>query len=348
MTLLSKIPRVDQGLKEALLQKINQKTKPLGSLGILESVALQVGLIQGTLDPALKEPHIIVFAADHGIAREGVSAFPREVTYQMVLNFLSGGAAINVFCKQNNIGLSIVDAGVDADFESQAALLDHKIARGTQNLLKGPAMTVEQCEQALQTGGQLVEELQEKQTNIVGFGEMGIGNTSSASLLMSRYCDLPLKDCVGKGTGLTQEQLQHKIKVLQEALSSNAVQNTDPIQVLATFGGFEIAMMTGAMLAAARLKMVILVDGFIATAACLAAFKIDPGVLDYAIFSHESAEQGHKKMLRYLGVRGLLQLDLRLGEGSGCAVAYPIVRSAVDFLNHMASFTSAGVSNSPS
>ena len=346
MTLTTKIPGLDTGLEEALRQKINTKTKPLGSLGALESLALQIGLIQNTLTPELKAPHIIVFAGDHGIAGEGVSAFPKEVTYQMVLNFLSGGAAINVFCKQHGIGLSIVDAGVDGDLEPSPGLLDRKIARGTQNILTGPAMTGEQCQQALQVGEQLVGDLQNQHTNIVGFGEMGIGNTSSASLLMSVFCDLPIEECVGTGTGLSEEQLHHKRKILQQALSTHKVENQGPLSVLATFGGFEIAMMTGAMLAAARRKMIVLVDGFIATSAFLAAFKMDPTVLSYAVFSHESAEQGHKKMLRYLEARGLLQLDLRLGEGSGCAVAYPIVQSAVEFLNNMASFASAGVSHS--
>jgi len=342
---LDKIPSVETGLREALLRKINNKTKPAGSLGVLEKLAEKIGLIQQTLTPELVAPHIVVFAGDHGIAQEGVSAFPPEVTYQMVLNFLNGGAAINVFCTQNGIDLSVVDAGVNGDFEQNGSLLDYKIAPGTKSFLSDPAMTMEQCRQALRSGEKLVNTLQQQGTNIAGFGEMGIGNTSSASMLMSIFCGLPLEECVGSGTGLTDQQIQHKLSVLQKAMSFHDLEKDDPIQVLATFGGFEMAMMTGAMLAAATRRMIILVDGFIATAAFLAAFEMDKDVLDYAVFSHESAEQGHKKMLRYLNAEGLLKLDLRLGEGTGCALVWPLVQSAVAFLNDMASFESAGVSN---
>ncbi len=260
----------------------------------------------------------------------------------MVLNFLKGGAAINVFYKQNNIDLQIVDAGVDADFSVIHGVINRKIAKGTQNFLYSQAMTAEQCHTAILYGRDLIDS--ESETSIFCFGEMGIGNTSSASMLMSLFCDLPIEYCVGRGTGLSDEQFAHKLSVLIGSLGNHNVDKSDTIQVLSTFGGFEIAMMAGAMMAAAENGKLIMVDGFIATAAFLVAFKIVPEILSNAIFSHVSDEQGHLKMLDFLGAEPLLKLDLRLGEGTGCALAYPLVQAAVNFLNDMASFESAGVS----
>ena len=332
-------------LGEQIQHKINHKTKPLGALGKLEEVALQIAMIQETLTPALVKPHIVVFAASHGIASEGVSAYPSEVTFQMVLNFLNGGAAINVFTKQNGIALTLVDAGVDHDFEPNDKLIDARINHGTKSFLQQPAMTTEECQAAIEKGKQIVREIRKTGSNIIGFGEMGIGNTSSAAVIMSQLLHIPLSDCVGKGTGVNPGQYRKKIDILQQAIINHATVGTDPLQVLQTFGGFEIAMMCGAFLAAAEEKMVLLVDGFIASAAFLCAFKINSAIKDFAIFCHQSEEKGHALLMEHLQVKALLNLDMRLGEGTGCAVAYPLLQSAVAFLNEMASFESAGVSN---
>ncbi|ELR70117.1 Nicotinate-nucleotide--dimethylbenzimidazole phosphoribosyltransferase [Fulvivirga imtechensis AK7] len=335
----------DNSLLEALQHKINSKTKPAGALGMLESIALQVGLIQNTLTPALLSPNMVVFAADHGIANEGVSAYPQEVTGQMVLNFLSGGAAINVFCRQHGIELAVVDAGVTSELPAHPLLIDKKMGAGTDNFLFGPAMTQKQCEQALMAGMKIVEEIADKGCNIIGFGEMGIGNTSAASMLTHILCDIPLLHCVGKGTGLDDDQRRKKLSVLEQASQFHRLTpDADPIQVLSTFGGFEIAMMTGAMLKAAQKRIIILVDGFIASAAFLAAHALQPTILAYSFFTHLSEEQGHIKAMEFLRVRPILQLNMRLGEGTGAAIAYPIIQSAVNFLNEMASFEEARVS----
>ncbi|MCV6638956.1 nicotinate-nucleotide--dimethylbenzimidazole phosphoribosyltransferase [Candidatus Albibeggiatoa sp. nov. NOAA] len=328
---------------QALQQKIDTKTKPLGSLGELEWLALQVGTIQNTLTPVLSNPTVLVFAADHGVASEGVSAYPSTVTAQMVLNFLQGGAAVNVFCKQHNIKMKVIDAGVNYDFPPQMHLIHAKIAKGTRNYMYEPAMTEAELNLCFTKATKIVDRLAVNNCNIVGFGEMGIGNTSSASLLMSHFCDLPLEQCVGRGTGLNDEQLQHKLACLLQAQQCHA-DLTEPKQVLAALGGFEIVQMTAAMLAAYQQNMILLIDGFIASSAFLAAKAINPDIQDNAIFCHLSDEQGHQKLLAHLGVRPVLKLGMRLGEGSGCALAYPLVESAVTFLNQMASFESANVS----
>ncbi|WP_262965715.1 nicotinate-nucleotide--dimethylbenzimidazole phosphoribosyltransferase [Methylobacter psychrophilus] len=329
-------------LSSLLQTKIDQKTKPLGALGQLESLALQIGLCQNTLTPSLNKPCIIIFAGDHGIVEAGVSAYPQTVTAQMVANFLSGGAAISVFAKQHQLELLIVDAGVNADLASHPKLITAKIGKGTQNFLTHPAMTTEACTQALKAGAEQVLQQFNNGCNCIGFGEMGIGNTSSAALLMHCLTALPLAQCVGRGTGLNDDQLQHKLSVLQQALNQhNGL--TQPLEVLATFGGFEIAMMVGAYLKAAECGMLIIVDGFIASTALLVASKLYPQVLDYCVFSHASNEQGHQALLDQFKAKALLNMDLRLGEGSGIALAYPLLQSAVVFLNEMSTFAEAGV-----
>ncbi len=330
--------------KESLQHKIDFKTKPLGALGTLEKLALQIGTVQNSLSPTLQNPTIIVFAGDHGIAKEGVSAYPQEVTFQMVMNFLNGGAAINVFCKQNNIDLKIVNSGVNFNFEPNPNLIDAKIANGTTSFLQAKAMTETHLKQCFTKGNEIVSQVFENGCNVIGFGEMGIGNTSSAAMLMSKLCDLPLEKCVGRGTGLNNEQLENKIAILKQAQEFHG-NIDDPKVVLQTFGGFEIAQMCGAMLAAFEKNMLILVDGFIATSAFLVAFKLKPELKHNAIFCHLSDEFGHQNLLNYLEAEPLLKLNLRLGEGTGCAIAYPIIESAVTFLNNMASFESAAVSN---
>ncbi len=326
-----------------LQHKIDQKTKPTGSLGILEKLALQIGTVFQTLTPEIKQPHLVVFAADHGIAQYGVSAYPQDVTRQMITNFLEGGAAINVFCKQNKIALSIVDSGVNYDFPSNTKLISAKADKGTHSFLSGSAMSKMQMEFCFAKGAEIVTNIAKQGSNCVGFGEMGIGNTATASVLMSVLCNFSIEDCVGRGTGVTDEKLEFKIDILRKAIE-NYKGSKDLDSYLTHFGGFEILQMAGGMLEAFQQNMIFLVDGFICSVAFLIAFKKNPEILKNAIFSHQSAEKAHKKLLDYLGVNAVLQLDLRLGEGTGCALVFPIVQSAVAFLNEMASFESAGVS----
>lgn len=343
------ITQPNQALKSQLEHKINHKTKPLGALGMLEAVALQIGLIQQTLAPQLSHATMLVFAGDHGIVEAGVSPYPQAVTAQMVLNFLQGGAAINVFTKQNNMHLSVVDSGVNYEFSPSldlihAGLIHAKVAMGTRNFVSEPAMTLAQCEQALTCAADIVDARVAEGCNIFGFGEMGIGNTSSASCLMSVLCDFPIEQCVGRGTGLDDAGLAHKTNILAQAIAHHHLSSSDTMQVLATYGGFEIAMMVGAMLQAAAKQCTLLIDGFITTAALLVAAKLQPEILHYCVFTHCSDESGHKRMLDYLQVKPLLSIDLRLGEGTGAALAYPLVLASVNFLNQMASFESASVS----
>lgn len=338
------ITQPDQSLTSQLAHAINHKTKPLGALGSLEAIALQIGLIQQTLTPKLSQPTMLVFAGDHGIAESGVSPYPQAVTAQMVLNFLNGGAAINVFARQNNMHLRVIDSGVNHHFESTQELIDAKVAMGTHNFLQAPAMTVEQCQQAIERGTEIMDEQIAQGCNIVGFGEMGIANTSSASCLMSVLCDLPIEQCVGRGTGLSDEGLVKKKLILADAINFHQLGSQDVMQALATFGGFEIAMMVGAMLRAAERQCILLIDGFITTSALLVAAKLHPNILHYCVFTHCSNESGHKTMLVFLNVKPLLNIDLRLGEGTGAALAYPLVLASVNFLNEMASFESASVS----
>lgn len=338
------INAINTDIAANLQHVINNKTKPLGALGTLEAVALQVGQIQSSLKPALNRPAMLVFAGDHGIVEEGVSPYPQAVTAQMVLNFLAGGAAINVFARQHNVALRVVDSGVNTEFEPTEQLMHVKVARGTNNFLHTAAMTMVQCEQALTAGIEITYQEVDAGSNIIGFGEMGIGNTSSASCLMSVLCDIPIAKCVGRGTGLDDAGVQRKVAILEKALAYHQLDNSEPIKTLAALGGFEIAMMVGAMLGAAQRNCVLLIDGFIATSALLVAAKMQPTILQYCIFSHCSDEAGHRLMLNHLHAEPLLNLGLRLGEGTGAVLAYPLVQSAVNFLNEMASFAEAGVS----
>ncbi len=333
----------DRTLEDALRHRIDRKTKPLGALGRLESLALQIGLVQQTATPRIRKPHWMVFAADHGAARSGVSAFPQEVTWQMVENFLAGGAAINVFCRQMNLGLSVVDAGVNHDFAPRSDLIDAKIAYGTADYLQTPAMSRTQVEQALSRGREQAHALADTGCNLVGFGEMGIGNTASASLLTHCLTQADLRTVTGRGTGLDDAGLERKRSLLARALARGG-RPTDPHEALAEYGGFEIAMMAGAMLGAAERRMIVVIDGFIVTAALLAAHAIAPTILPYCVFAHRSKEPGHTLQLAHLGAEPLMDLDLRLGEGTGAALAYPLIEAAINFLVEMASFDSAGVS----
>lgn len=340
------IQPVSDALDEALQYKIDNKTKPIGSLGLLERIAFRVGRIQKTLSPHLDKPHMIIFAGDHGAAKEGISAYPQDVSWQMVENYLRGGAGANVLSRHNGLAMVVVDAGVAHDFGEREGLINAKISpTGTKSYLTEPAMTREQCETALARGAGFVRDVVAKGCNVVGLGEKGIGNTGSASLITHMLTGVPIAECVGRGTGLNDAGLEHKRVLMQKALDrAKLPADADVMTVLTEFGGFEIVMMVGAYLAAAEAGVTILGDGVIATSALLAAARIEPRVLDYVIFCHKSAEAGHVVQLRALKAEPLLDIGMRLGEGTGAMVAYPLFTSAMAFMNEMASFESAGVS----
>ena len=333
-----------QPLALHLQHRLDQLTKPRGSLGRLEALALQIGLIQRSERPALHAPQVVVFAADHGLAAQGVSAYPGEVTAQMVENFLAGGAAISVLARQHVLALTVVDAGVRAEIAPRAGLLSAKVAAGTADSSLGPAMTTQQCTEAVERGSDVVRRLP---GNVLLLGEMGIGNTASAALLLARLGGFDIADCTGRGTGLDDSGLARKLAVLRRVLVLHAGAH-DPLAALAAFGGFEIAMMVGAALQAAEERRVIVVDGFIVGAAILVASKLASALLECCVFAHRSEEAGHGRMLDHLCAQPLLQLGLRLGEGSGAALAWPLIQSAVLLLDEMASFESAGVSTETS
>ncbi|MEF7615546.1 nicotinate-nucleotide--dimethylbenzimidazole phosphoribosyltransferase [Aquincola sp. MAHUQ-54] len=335
------LPIADAALAARLQQRIDRKTKPLGALGRLEALALQLGLVQRTEAPVLTAPQLVVFAADHGLARRGVSAYPQDVTWQMVENMLAGGAAVSVFARQAGLPVTLVDAGVAHDFAPREGLLLRKIAAGTADASQGPAMTAAQCEAALAAGAEVVRSLP---GNVLLLGEMGIGNTSSAALLLARLAGVPLEAAVGRGTGLDAAGVVRKRALLAQVLERHAALRA-PADLLAALGGFEIAMLAGAMLQAAHERRVIVVDGFIVAAAALAARALRPAVRDYCVFSHRGAEAGHAALLRTLQAQPLLDLEMRLGEGSAAALAWPLVQAAAGMLNEMASFESAGVSD---
>ena len=336
-------------LTQALQHKLDHKTKPLGSLGRLEQLALRIGQILGTESPRLEQPQMVVFAGDHGLAARGVSAFPSDVTWQMVENFLAGGAAVSVLARQHGLALTVVDCGVARDIAPRAAvpgqpqLLVRKVAAGTQDASIGPAMTPAQCAQALHNGMDVVRGLP---GNALLLGEMGIGNTSVASLLLARLCGVSLQDCTGAGTGLDASGVARKRAVLAQALAANE-SAVKPLDALAALGGFEVATLVGAVLQAASERRVIVVDGFITSAAVLVAARLQPHVLQRCVFAHGSAEPGHAHMLAHLlpgqQAQPLLDLGLRLGEGSGAALAWPLLQSACAVLREMASFEAAGV-----
>ena len=357
-------------LRAQLQQTIDGKTKPPGSLGRLEELALQIALWQNTDRPEICRPTMLVFAGDHGASVHGISPYPREVTAQMVLNFVRGGAAINVFARQNRLGLLVVDAGVDADFPAELRLplaeagayrperdgtriIDAKVRRGTRDYLNGDALTEAELTRCFEYGETLIEQLHSHGCNTIGLGEMGIGNTSAASLLQSVLTGRALGDCVGRGTGHDDAGLNRKHELLEEALAAYRERVPEPPanpagqsrRTLRAFGGLELAMMSGALLAAARRRMLVLVDGYITSAAALAATGIADDVRQACVFAHISGERGHQAMLKYLDVQPILNLGLRLGEGTGAALAFPVVQAAVNFLNEMASFDEAGVSD---
>ena len=334
------LPPVSRALDGAIRQAIDSKTKPPGALGTVETLAAQIARVQGTLTPKLDRCRLTLFAGDHGIAHEGVSAYPQAVTRQMVANFLAGGAAANVFARANGVDLRVVDAGVAGDPLEAPGLVSRRIAAGTRSFAVEPAMTGAQCDAALRAGCDLGENVA---ADAAAFGEMGIANTSSATLIAHKLTGAGLDALIGRGTGLDDDALAHKHAVLARAAMRTA-ERLAPRDALREYGGFEIVMMAGAMIGAARAGAVVVVDGFIASVAALAAAGIAPALRDYLVFAHRSAERGHRTVLEALDARPLLDLDMRLGEGTGALIAWPILRCAAAMLSEMASFESAGVS----
>ncbi len=339
---LFSIRKPDEAIRPRLQERIDDLTKPKGSLGVLERLALQIGWIQQTLKPELRKPFNIVFAGDHGIADEGVSFSPKEVTRQMIANFLEGGAGVNFLARQHGFGIKVVDCGVDFDFPPLEGLIDRKIRKGTRNYLHEAAMTDEEALRALEIGASIVDDCAAEGCNILSFGEMGIANTSSSSMWMHFLTDIPLETCTGAGSGLDSAGVRRKYEILQRAADKYSGDRS-AFDVMRYFGGYEMVAAVGGMLRAAERGMVILIDGFIMTNCLLVASRLYPEVMHYAVFGHRGDEAGHKLVLDHLGAEPILQLDLRLGEGTGAICAYPIVDSAVRMIREMSSFRDAKV-----
>ena len=340
------IQPTDKSLQKAIQEKIDNLNKPKGSLGRLEELAMQVCLIQQTLEPSLAHPCHLLLGGDHGIEREGVSVSPREVTWQQMINFTHGGGGVNMFCRQHGFKLRIVDVGVDYDLSKVDGIIDRKIARGTKNFLYEPAMSETEFDQAVQIGSDLVDDCISEGCRILSIGEMGIANTSPSSIWMHLFGNIPLEECIGAGAGLDSPGIRHKYEVLSQALSrhqSYLSPLTPHLSPLRIFGGFEMITAIGAMLRAAERHLIILIDGFIMTACAMAAIRLYPASQDYMIFTHCGDESGHKKMLDAIQAKPLLHLGLRLGEGTGALCAFPIIDSAVRMVNEMNNFDNAKI-----
>jgi nicotinate-nucleotide--dimethylbenzimidazole phosphoribosyltransferase len=328
------IEPVDPSLASQFRTRIDGKAKPLGALGRLEDLAVQLGSIWHPLSPRTKRATMFVFAADHGITAEGVSLYPASVTAAMVATYLAGRAGVNALARASDVDVEVVDAGVDADLAAHPDLIDAKVRRGTRNAVHEPAMTIQEARDCLACGASIVAEAIETGTDIVAIGEMGIGNTTSAALLLHRLGQVPLADCIGAGTGLDEAGIARKLAVAERAAARS--DTTSPLEVLAEFGGYEIAMMAGAVLGSAMHKRPVIIDGFIASAAALVAVRLQPAASGYCVFSHRSAERGHDLLLQVLGANPYLDLGLRLGEGTGAVMAVPLLRAAGGILTEMA------------
>lgn len=341
-----KIEKPDESLRGAIREKIDNLNKPKGSLGLLETLAEQICMIQHTLTPTLQHPCHLLFGGDHGIEREGVSVSPRDVTWQQMINFTHGGGGVNMFCRQHGFTLYIIDMGVDYDLTAYPDILNRKIARGTKNFLYEPAMSEAEFNQAIETGCELVDRCHQDGCNVICMGEMGIANTSPSSIWMHLFGNIPLDECIGAGAGLDTPGLQHKRVILRQAVDNFhklRAQSGNTEEALPYFAGFEMAGAIGAMLRAAELKMTVMVDGFIMSACMLAASQLYPEVLHYAVFGHCGDESGHKRMLDLMHATPILHLGMRLGEGTGALCAYPIVESAVRMVNEMNNFANAHI-----
>ena len=334
------IQPIKKTLAKAIQEKIDNLNKPKGALGRLEEIAMQVCLIQESLTPSLAHPCHLLLGGDHGIEREGVSVSPREVTWQQMKNFTLGGGGVNMFCRQHGFKLRIVDVGVDYDLSDVEGIIDRKIARGTKDFLYEPAMSKGEFDQAIQVGSDLVDDCVAEGCRVLSIGEMGIGNTSPSSIWMHLFGNIPLDECIGAGAGLDTPGIRHKREVLAKAVANYSQFLSSP---LIYFGGFEMIAAIGAMLRAAECHLIILIDGFIMTACALAAIRLYPASQDYMVFTHCGDESGHKRMLDIVGAKPLLNLGLRLGEGTGALCAYPIVDSAVRMMNEMNNFNNAKI-----
>ena len=340
------IHKPDDKMRQAIIDKIDNLNKPKGSLGRLEELALQICLIEQTLHPTLHNPCHILFGADHGIEREGVSVSPREITWQQMTNFTHGGGGVNMFCRQHGFKLRIVDVGVDYDLAMYPEIINRKIANGTANFLYEPAMSIEQYQQALNVGAEMADACFNDGSDIICIGEMGIANTSPSSIWMSLFGNIPLGECVGAGAGLDNEGIRHKYEVLNKAIEnfkSSGLDCSNTENIIRYFGGFEMVAAIGAMLRAAECHLVIMVDGFIMTACALAASRLYPDIVDYMVFGHSGDEGGHARMLGLLGAKPLLSLGLRLGEGTGALCSFPIIDSAVRMITEMNNFQNANI-----
>ncbi len=340
-----KIQKPDESIRPNLQAKVDNLTKPKGSLGMLEYLAVQIGVVQQSLNPELKNPTHIVFAADHGIVDEGVSVSPKEVTQQMVFNFLKGGAGVNFLARQHNFKLKVVDSGVDYDFTSHpqyGEIIDMKIRRSTRNYLYEAAMSVDECDRSIECGAKVVDDSFKDECNIICFGEMGITNTSSSALWMSSLTGINLKQCVGAGSDASGEITNHKYSVLKRSWDGYKGDNS-PYDIMRYFGGYEMVMTVGAMLRAAELGMIIIIDGFIMSACALMASRLNENFINYCLFGHVGDETGHKMLLDAMDARPILHLRFRLGEGTGALCAYPIIESAIHMINEMSSFEKVSV-----
>jgi nicotinate-nucleotide--dimethylbenzimidazole phosphoribosyltransferase len=341
---LPNIPPFDQTSANQALLRQNKLTKPQGSLGVLEELSIRLAGIQASATPAVSRKVVIVMAGDHGVANAGVSAYPPDVTYQMVLNFLRGGAAINVLARQNYAGVIVVDIGVAGDFPDTPGLLRQKVAHGTRNFTFEPAMTTAQAEQAIQTGIEVVYEEIQKGADLVATGDMGIGNTTSSTAIVAAVTGLPVRQLTGRGTGLDDDGLQRKIAVIERALERHKPDTRDAFDILCKVGGFEIAGLAGVIIGAASRRVAVVLDGFISGAAALIAAGLAPQLKPYLIASHRSVEIGHQAILENLGLNPLFDLNLRLGEGTGAVLAFPLIEASTRILAEMATFSEAGVS----
>ncbi len=341
---LEKIEKPERTLEKEVQNHLDNLTKPPGSLGMLEDIAKKYCIARQTTTPRIGKKAIFTFAGDHGVVEEGVSAYPKEVTPQMVLNMLNGGAAINVLARHANASVNVVDIGVDFDFEDAPGLIKKKINRGTNNIRKGPAMTKEEAVQAIEVGIELANRAAEQGVDLLGTGDMGIGNTTPSAALFAALMPEKVENITGRGTGIDDNKLKHKIEVIKDALEVNKKLLTDPISTLAALGGYEIAGICGLILGGAANKVPVVVDGFISSAGAIVAYKINPLVKGYMFFSHKSQEAGHVKFLNWIGEKPILDLGMRLGEGTGAALAMTIIEAAIKVYNEMATFDSAGVS----
>lgn len=340
---IRKIKKLDSSLAQEVQKRLDNLTKPRGSLGRLEEIAKQMVVISGKTNPYVKNKVIFTMAGDHGVVAEGVSAFPQEVTPQMVYNFIRGGAAINVLARHVGVRVVVVDMGVAADLGKHPELIIKKIGYGTKNMAKGPAMSKEEAIASIEAGIEVFEDEYDKGIDIVGTGDMGIGNSTPSAAIASILTGKSVEEIAGRGTGLDDAGLEKKIAVIKKVIKTNAPQPEDGLDVLAKVGGFEIGGLTGVILAAAARSVPVVIDGFISTAAALIAYTLKPDVKEYMIAAHCSQEKGHRLMLAHMGLRPLLDLDMRLGEGTGAALGMSIIEASVKILTEMATFQSAGV-----